>query len=285
MWQISGDLPGTRMAVLGGVHGDEETGIGCIRSLYDLFASDQKKLKCGKLTLILGNVEAIKIGKRGTSPEHNLNRMFSDRHLAGPALDFYESRRAHELAPVLRSADVSIDIHSTSVPTVPFLPCAYSPRHEKVYRWFDADIVLSDPDFILGGFRSTTDEYVDHCGGIGICFETGYAKDTSRLPAVIGGILNILADQRMIEASGHLKPPRPTYRVYQLTKKIILTDAGFSFVKDFPQSFHKVEKGEVIGYHGRIPEIASEDGVIAFPRAADQWIKGHDIFFLARKIK
>jgi succinylglutamate desuccinylase len=285
MWQISGDVPGTHMVVLGGVHGDEVTGIGCVKSLHDMFASDQKKLKCGKLTLILGNEEAIKIGKRGTSPEHNLNRMFSDQHLAGPVLDFYESRRAHELAPVLRSADISIDVHSTSVPTVPFLPCAFSPRHEKIYRWFDANIVLADPDFILGGTRSTTDEYVDHCGGIGICFETGYAKDTSRLPAVIDGILNILADQKMIEPSGHLEPHWPTYSVYQLTKKIVLTDAGFSFVKDFPQSFQEVKKGELIGYHGRIPEMAPEDGVIAFPRAPDQWIAGHDIFFLARKIK
>ncbi len=285
IWQAAGTLPGTHIVVLGGVHGDEKTGIEVIKFLRDTFEKDEKKMDKGKLTLILGNEEAIKMGKRGTTPDHNLNRMFSDKHLAGPVLDFYESRRAHELAPILKSADISLDIHSTSVPTVPFLPCAFSPRHEKVYRWFDAGIVLADPDFVLGGQRSTTDEYVDYCGGVGICFETGYANDTSRLPAVTRGILNILADQGLIRSPQPLTPPKPNYKVYRLTRKIILTEAGFRYVKGFPQSFQEVKKGELIGYHGDVPEVAEEDGVIAFPRASDQWMLGHDIFFLARRIK
>lgn len=285
IWQAAGTLPGTHIVVLGGVHGDEKTGIEVVKFLRGTFNKDETKVDKGKLTLILGNEEAIKMGKRGTTPDHNLNRMFSDKHLAGPVLNFYESRRAHELAPILKSADISLDIHSTSVPTVPFLPCAFSPRHEKVYRWFDAGVVLADPDFVLGGQRSTTDEYVDYCGGVGVCFETGYANDTSRLPAVTKGILNILADQGLIGSSQPLAPPKPNYKVYRLTRKIILTEAGFRYVKGFPQSFQEVKKGELIGYHGEIPEVAEEDGVIAFPRAEDQWMLGHDIFFLARRIK
>ncbi len=285
IWQISGDQPGVHVAVLGGVHGDEMTGIEVVKTLKDMFAAKGKKLDKGKLTLILGNEEAIKMGKRGTTPDHNLNRMFSDEHLAGPDLGFYESRRAHELAPILKSADISLDIHSTSVPTLPFLPCAFSPRHEKVYRWFDAGIVLADPDFILGGKRSTTDEYVDHCGGIGICFETGYAGDTSRLPVVVKSIQNILADQGLVATAEPLLPPKPSYRVFRLTRKIDLTDAGFRYVKGFPQSFQEVRKGEVIGYHGAVPETAEEDGVIAFPRAESQWRRGEDIFFLARRLR
>jgi len=285
IWQFSGSIPGDHIVVLGGVHGDEKTGISCIKNLYDLFASDKRRLVSGRLTLILGNEEAIKIGKRGTTPERNLNRMFSDEHLAGPSMDFYESRRAHQLAPILSSADISVDIHSTSVPSVPFLPCAYSPRHEMVYRWFDAEIVLEDPDFVLGGKRSTTDEFVDHCGGIGICFETGFANDTSRFPAVMSSILNILADRKMIAPPEPLVPPVPKYSVYRLTRKVVLTEAGFTFARGFPASFQEVLKGEVIGKHGAMAEVAEEDGVIAFPRAADQWRVGHDIFFLARKIK
>ena len=187
VWQASGDLPGPHVVVLGGVHGDEKTGIEVIKTLQGMFDKGDKEIEKGKLTLILGNEEAIKIGKRGTTSEHNLNRMFSDSHLAGPILDFYESRRAHELAPILKSADISLDIHSTSVPTLPFLPCAFTPRHEKVYRWFDAGIVLADPDYILGGQRSTTDEYVDFCGGIGICFETGFANPIDVPFALIRG--------------------------------------------------------------------------------------------------
>ena len=285
VWQVSGDLPGPHVVVLGGVHGDEKTGIEVIKTLRGIFDKGNSEIEKGKLTLILGNEEAIKIGKRGTTSEHNLNRMFSDSHLAGPILDYYESRRAHELAPILKSADISLDIHSTSVPTLPFLPCAFTPRHEKVYRWFDAGIVLADPDFILGGQRSTTDEYVDFCGGIGICFETGFANDTTRQPAVTKGVMNILIDQGLIKSPKPITSPKPNYKVYRLKRKINLTKAGFRYAKAFPESFQQVKSGEVIGYHGDVPEIAEEDGVIAFPRAADQWMIGHDIFFLAQRVK
>jgi succinylglutamate desuccinylase len=285
IWQVTGDMAGPHIIVLGGVHGDEKTGIEVVKTLQDFFSNEKLKVDKGKLTLVLGNEEAIEIGKRGTTTEHNLNRMFSDEHLAGPVLDFYESRRAHELAPILKSADISLDIHSTSVPTAPFLPCAFTPRHEKVYKWFDASIVLTDPDFVLGGQRSTTDEYVDYCGGTGICFETGWANDTSRLPAVTKGILNILADQGLLTPVNPFEPPTLSHRVYRLTWKVILTEAGFRYAKGFPESFQDVKKGELIGYHGDKPEIAEEDGVIAFPRATSQWKLGHDIFFLARRIK
>jgi succinylglutamate desuccinylase len=285
LWQVRGSNLSPHFVVLGGVHGDEKTGIAVVKNLHSLFSLGKKRLSQGTLTLILGNEEAIRMNKRGTSPEHNLNRMFTEHHLSGPVLDFYESPRAQELAPLLKSADVSIDIHSTSVPSRPFLPCAFTPRHERIYRWFDAGIVLTDPDFILGGEPSTTDEYVDSCGGAGICFETGFAGDTSRLPVILESILNILVDQGMISRSPVLAPPVPPYKVYRLTRKILLTEDGFSYAGTFPQPFQEVKKGEIIGYHGKKPETAEEEGVIAFPKAPGQWRPGHDIFFLARRIR
>jgi succinylglutamate desuccinylase len=285
IWQVSGSRPGPHLVILGGIHGDEKTGIEVVKELHAMFQEGKERLSEGSLTLILGNEEAIRINKRGTSPEYNLNRMFTDHHLSGPVLDFYESRRAHELASLLQSADISIDIHSTSVPSRPFFPCAFTPRHEKIYRWFDADLVLTDPDFILGGKRSTTDEYVDSCGGTGICFETGFAGDTSRLPAVMESILNILADQHMISSSRSRTPPEPAYKVYQLTKKILLTNEGFHYARTFPEPFQEVKKGEIIGYHGKRAERAEQEGVIAFPKAPEQWHVNHDIFFLAIHIR
>jgi len=285
IWQVSGSQPGPRLVILGGVHGDEKTGIEVVNKLHAIFETGQERLSRGTLILILGNEEAIRMNKRGTSPEHNLNRMFTEQHLFGPVLDFYESFRAHELAPLLQSADISIDIHSTSVPSRPFIPCAFTPRHENVYRWFDADLVLTDPDYILGGERSTTDEYVASCGGTGICFETGFAGDTSRLPAVLESTLNILADQGMISRSRIRAPPEPAYKVYRLTKKILLTDEGFHYAGTFPMPFQEVKQGEIIGYHGTRPERAEDDGVIAFPKAPEQWHVGHDLFFLAHRIR
>lgn len=284
IWQVSGPDTGPVLTILGGVHGDERTGIEAVKELSALFDSRKENLTSGTLVLVLGNEEAIRLKRRGTSVTNDLNRMFSRPQLAGPVLDSYESGRAHELAPLLRTTDISIDIHSTSTPSRPFLPCAFSPRHERIFRWFDADIVLTDPDYILGGECSTTDEYVDSCGGTGICFETGYAGDTSRLPLVLAGIRNILADQGMIVPPPP-HPPPPHYSVYRLARKIILTESGFRYAGGFPGSFQPVQEGETIGYHGNQPEIAGEEGVIVFPKAPGQWHTGQDIFFLARKVR
>lgn len=285
IWQASGPEPGPHIVILGGVHGDERTGIMVVEQLRDDVSNVREDLTRGTLTLVLGNEDAIRINRRGTTTGHNLNRMFTAGHLAGPVLDFYESRRAHELAPILATADISIDIHSTSVPSRPFLPCAFTPRHERVYRWFDANLVLTDPDFVLGGERATTDEYVDSCGGTGICFETGFAGDTSRVVAVLESLRCILADQDLIPDHRPLHPPDPSYSVYRLTRKILLTREGFSYNGKFPEPFQQVKKGEIIGYHGNRPETADNDGVIAFPKAPGQWVPGHDIFFLASRIR
>ncbi|MDD1713732.1 MAG: succinylglutamate desuccinylase/aspartoacylase family protein [Methanoregulaceae archaeon] len=285
IWQAKGPRHGVHIVVLGGVHGDEKTGIDVVRKLHALFTAGDEHLAAGTLTLVLGNEEAIRLIQRGTSVEHNLNRLFTEKHLAGPVLDFYESRRAHQLAPLLASANVSIDLHSTSSPSSPFLPCAFSPRHERIYRWFSCDLVLTDPDYILGGERATTDEYVDSCGGAGICFETGFAGDTSRAPAVFESIKQVLADVGLIIPARPLSPPEPDYRVYRIVRRIFLSPDGFSYAAKFPESFQPVQKGEVIGYHGTRPEIAEEEGVIVFPKARELWHPGHDIFFLARRIR
>jgi len=285
IWQGEGARPGPHVVVIGGIHGDERTGIEVVKTLQPLFAGGEKTVEKGKLTLILGNEEAIRLVKRATAVEHNLNRLFSEEHLAGPVLDYYESRRVHELAPILATADISIDIHSTALPSMPFLANLFGTKREKVYRWFDTDIVLADPNFILGGHRASTDEYVESCGGIGICFETGWEKDTSTRPAVTRSILNILADQGLMKPDSPLRPPKRKYRKYQFSKRVPLTKAGFRYAGDFSGSFQDVKKGEIIGYHGDVPEIAEEDSAIVLQKSREKWAIGDELFFLARRVK
>ena len=282
---MDGEKKGPHIVVIGGTHGDERTGIEVVKILKPQFENGEKTLEKGKLTLILGNEEAIRLVKRATAVEHNLNRLFSEELLAGPVLDFYESGRAHELAKILATADISIDIHSTAMPSMPFLANLFGARREKVYRWFDTDIVLADPDFILGGHQASTDEYVESCGGIGICFETGWEKDTSTRTAVTQSILNILADQGLMKHDGPLTPPKRKYRRYRFSKRVPLTRAGFRYAGDYSGSFQNVKKGEIIGYHGDVPEIAEEDSAIVLQKSKEKWALGDELFFLARKIK
>ncbi|MDD1648504.1 MAG: hypothetical protein LUQ42_04385, partial [Methanomicrobiales archaeon] len=133
--------------------------------------------------------------------------------------------------------------------------------------------------------RASTDEYVESCGGIGICFETGWEKDTSTRAVVTESILNILADQGLMKPDGPLRPPKRKYRKYQFSKRVPLTKAGFRYAGDYSGSFQDVKKGEIIGYHGDVPEIAEEDSAIVLQKSREKWAIGDELFFLARRVK
>lgn len=286
IWQIQGLEPGPHVIICGGMHGDELIGIEVVKKLKEVFTRGEKRLISGKLTLILANVEAIKMGTRSTSPERELNDLFSKKYLSAPPEDYYESCRAHEIAPFLREADVLLDLHAASLPTEPFLPCLFDERHEKVFRWFDTDIVLADPWRVLYDNDSASmDMLVDESGGVGVCLEGGLASDVSRVPAVFSGVMNILADQGLVESVAPLVLPRKKYRIFELIKEIKLTEAGFRFADDFkkPRSFMPVRAGQIIGYAGNELVKAEEDGVIVFPKAESQWVVGQDVVFLAKK--
>ena len=48
---------------------------------------------------------------------------------------------------------------------------------------------------LANGAVSTTDEYTGHHGGVGICLETGQARDMALLPRVRGAVLHLLESQ------------------------------------------------------------------------------------------
>jgi len=285
LWQIKGSEVGPHIMVLGGVHGNEKTGVAVIKKLYDLFSEGQEKVVRGTLTFGLGNEEAIADNVRGVNGR-NLNRLFTKQHLSGLPENFYESQRAHVLAPLLASADILLDLHATFYKSEPFLACANSSEHGKIFRWFEANTVLTDPNFVIGEERATTDEYVDECGGVGICFEAGWMEDVTLVDSTLKSVLSILRDQNILVTKNNNPPPQHDYRIFELVSKVNLTKAGFNYVDGIGmESFFPVHGGQVIGYVGGQKVVVPGDGVLVFQRTEDQWQVGEPIFFFAKKMK
>lgn len=291
IWQITGNTPGPSLAILGGIHGNEQTGIHTIRKLYETFNTHAQTLSSGTLYLVLGNLQAIEKDTRSTEEgggstggAHDLNRMFEDERFDREPDGTYEDARAREIAKlVLDHVEYSIDIHSVNKPSNPFLACKISPRHEKIYRWFATDRVVDDPYFLLGGKPVTTDEYVNKRGSVGICFETGFAKDTSRITEVYESILNILRDLHMITDEALLPDATPK-TPYVITEKIFIDDRGFTFAPGMGiESFQTVKQGEIIGMQGNDPYVAPYDGVLIFPEREEKCIPGAIATWIAQK--
>lgn len=282
IWQ-SISSSGPSVVVIGGMHGNELTGIEVVNQLVHEFVSGDRAIQRGSLTCILANPKAIVRGTRGSQDFADLNRMFNPGRFASAPDGSYEDARARELAPFLRQADVCIDLHSTNKPSVPFIPSRISPAHERIYRWFDSNIVVADPKYVTGGgVSATSDDFVDVCGGAGVAFESGQAQDLSRVPAVMQSVKSILCDLGLFDWP--ITAPQTTFETYELEEAIMLQEAGFRYADGLgEQSFKEVSVGQVIGWHGDSALLSSIDGVILFPKIMEHWIVGKPVGFLAKR--
>lgn len=302
-WKYQSDNPGPTITILGGIHGNELTGIEVVKKLRDQFDSSKLKLKAGRLFLMLGNVCAIDQNKRSCKIECDLNRQFTTSNLENPPQDFYESKRAQEIAEVLRESDICLDLHATNKPSEPFV-CTPTMTDEKleIIKRFGVDRVLIDPNYILGGEPAATDEFMETQGKIGICFETGWAKDTSRVDEVMRSVLDVLADQQVIEGDQVVRysgdqvvkwSGDQEVEVYQLAQAIKLTEEGWRFADGFGEkNFEGFAGGQVIGYLGdQVVRYSGNqefrvdfDGVIVFPKIKEHWHAGAPVGYLAKRV-
>jgi succinylglutamate desuccinylase len=104
-----------RVAIVGGTHGNELTGIYLVKK-FERFPAllDRPSLEC---TTLLANPPAIAANRRYI--DRDLNRCFADADLANPDLTSYEAQRAQEIAakfgPKTDSRiDFIIDLHSST---------------------------------------------------------------------------------------------------------------------------------------------------------------------------
>jgi succinylglutamate desuccinylase len=284
IWKCAGSKIGPTVVVFGGTHGNELTGIEVVKKLLHTIESGQQMIESGVLYLILGNPRAIERNTRGSEDHADLNRCFKKDVLL-QSDELYERKRAKEIAKILVSADVSIDLHATNKPSVPFLCCLADEAHRKIYQWFDCDRVLADPRYILAGEPVTTDEFIDVQGGIGICYETGFVGDLTRVDSVYENVLNVLYDQGLVTSPLPRGSMRGSRHVFELTERINLTEAGFRYADGRGKgSFEEFKKGDVLGYVGEEPLIAEYDGVIIFPKVPEHWKIGQPVLYLGKII-
>ncbi|MEG4804945.1 aspartoacylase [Microcoleus sp. ARI1-B5] len=104
-----------RVAVVGGTHGNELTGVYLIRKFQQF--PDLLKRSTFETVALLANPKAVALNRRYV--DRDLNRCFAAQDLANPELMGYEDIRAKEISAQLcpkdqHGADVIIDLHSTT---------------------------------------------------------------------------------------------------------------------------------------------------------------------------
>jgi succinylglutamate desuccinylase len=282
IWEITGKNPGPTTVLLGGIHGNEKTGITVVKQLKEKCEKREITIEKGKLILALGNPRAIEKNTRGSEPHADINRVFIDALLEGDRTD-YEIERARILAPLLKSADLVIDLHATNKPSEPFLVIATDDQAQQALcTYFTCEKELVVPNDVIAG---TTIGYANAHGAQSVCYESGWVEDLSRIPEMMRSVLYMIKEKNGVHEETHEQQTRDrtTRKRYRLTETILLTQEGFTFAPARGEgSFEAFKAGDVLGTHGTVPLIATHDGVIMFPKIPEHWKEGSPVCFLAQ---
>lgn len=264
VWMYDSGHPGKTVAILGGVHGDEQAGPQAIQEVLQEVASHQIPVEQGRLIIIEGNPLAVEDHTRATTEDANLNREFkrlTPKELAHFDALTYEQKRAQELLPYLDMADASLDLHE-------FHQRAGTPFIIGESNTFAAARAIGTP-YVAAGFSKTepggSDGYMAAHGKPGLCFELGYVGDTKENVA-----RGVQAVQRFLGYNGLLEhtTAEPLYEedptfVRADTALHKLTD-NFAYARRL-SSFNSLRPGEMFARDGDKWYQAEPGDVIIFP--------------------
>ncbi len=291
----AGDGEGPRLIVVGGVHGNEPSGV---EALEHVFAEIERRgiAVRGRFVGLAGNVRALEAGERFLTED--FNRMWGfervTRAQRRPEHRTPEALEQRELLQTLQGilADAGepaylVDLHTTSSRSTPFYILGDTLRNREFARRFPAPIVLGFEEHI----RGTLMEYFTSLGHVAIAIEGGQhdAPEARRhheaavwLALVAVGCVaetdvpDLAAHRDALGAGrGRIPPVVEIFHRHRLTgDEAFRMDPGY-------ENFHRVRRGQRLAEDRRGIVAAPADGLLFLPLYQK---RGNDGFFLARGV-
>lgn len=237
-----------RVAVVGGIHGDEPAGERVVDRLVDDLDDDDVD---GTVQLLVANEPALAAGERYTATD--LNRAFPGA-VDG---DEYERALAVRVVDVLEGADAILALHTSRSAPPPF--AIYSRLTESVRR----TVTGLPVEYVLdaGSLRSTTlDSTLDHTVSIEIGRQgseeaAGFGDEAARAFLRAHGVLSdeapTFTETTVVE--GHEEVPKGGGEPHVYYENFEEIPVGEVFARDDVHT-HRVER------EGLVPVLASEQG-------------------------
>jgi predicted deacylase len=234
-----GSAGSARVAIVGGIHGDEPAGERIVRRLADEL--DEAGTGSGSVRLIVANEPALAAETRYTDAD--LNRVFP----GDPDSDEYERELAPRLAAELEGMDAVLALHTSHSAPPPF--AIYSDLTESVRR----SVTGMPVEYVVdsGRLRSTTlDSVVPHT----VSIEVGRQGSEE---AVEFGYEACLA---FLRAHGALDDEPPTFTETTVVAGDEEVPKGDGDPHVHFANFEEIPRGAVFAEDGVVPILASEHG-------------------------
>ncbi len=188
---IEGSESGPVMMFIGGIHGNEPSGVLALQQVFDELESEQTPIR-GRLIGVTGNLTALAKNARFISKDLNRlwNRDFLNHYRSQTGVDKGSTSLDNDHAIAERAEQVElfglieplitqdrstyfIDLHTTSAPSVPFIAINDQLNNRSFAMQFPVPTVLGIEEYLEGPLLS----YLNDFGPVALAFEAGQHDD------------------------------------------------------------------------------------------------------------
>ncbi len=292
--QIEGALPGPTLIFVGGIHGNEPSGVIALQNAIAEIQPLKKQLK-GKVIALAGNIGALQQGLRYR--DIDLNRQFTREKMKSlQTKHTEESNEIEEQRELFNTIEQILetetgpfyffDLHTTSGETIPFLTVNDSLLNRKFTKQYPLPIVLGIEEYLEGPLLS----YINELGYVAFGFEAGQHTSEKSLQNHFSFVMLSLV------YTGCMVPKSIGFKKYyqQLSNAVhknfifyeIIYRHEVSIKMKFKmnpgfENFQRIRKKEVLAIQTGGVIKAPQSGRIFMPLYQG---KGNDGFFIIQKI-
>lgn len=216
-------------------HGDEKIGLRVARELKKLNINEEV------FSIQIANEKAAKLGKRFI--DQDLNRSFP-----GKSNGNYEQRLARKLLPTIKSADIVLDIHSTTSNLKDAI--IVTKLDKKTLKY----IKIIQPKYALLMNITKSNALISNAK-VGLAFEYGKDKDMMVAKKIVRDIKKVLASAGLINFRYSKNKNKTKFFSVDSEFKKEKGDKLFSGIKNY----QLVKKGKIVAKRGDSLIIAKKD--------------------------
>lgn len=290
----SDGLPGSTLVVIGGLHGNEPSGVAALRRVLAWLQRRRPPFR-GCLLALAGNLQALAAGVRFL--DEDLNRVFLPERVAavrtGLGPTSREAAQQRELLEALHAAldsqaGIFVDLHTSSARGRPFVCIGDTLRNRGFALRFPVPVILGLEEQIDGALL----EYVNNLGHVTIGFEAGQHDHPESVAYHEAFVMLALVAAGCVEAGDvprleeHRKllcravrgmPPVLEVRY----RRPVAPGDGFLMQPGY-SNFSPVEAGELLARDTEGPVHAPHRGRVLLPLYQGL---GSDGFFIVREVR
>jgi predicted deacylase len=286
--------PGPVVGITVCTHGNEFCGLSTLTWLLRDIEAQRLHHTHGKIIITLNNMAATEAFLASEDPSESKIYRFTEIDMNRLPLDFrdakwsavYEVQRSLELEPIWARFDYSIDIHSTSAPSIPMI-VELNPLSRHLSKSVPIQNVVSEIVPHLAG-RPVASLYGHTPNHECIIIEGGQHEVDETHEITRQAVANILFDLGILNGQNVTTPSHQTAEdkdIYNVTNPIVFPNESYEFTRLFG-NFETIAAGTVIAKGDGEDIVSTQESVVIFPKpffkpAANAL--NYEMMFLAKK--